>query len=96
MGTDIEIRFSGTRPGEKLYEELFFDSESAIATDHPKVLRAKNGVLPLGLNTVVDVLVEGARAGRPDDEIRELLVRLVPDFKVPPGVPDRAVGAAPT
>ena len=34
--------------------------------------------------------------GRPDDEIRELLVRLVPDFKVPPGVPDRAVGAAPT
>ena len=96
VGTDIEIRFSGTRPGEKLYEELFFDSESAIATDHPKVLRAKNGVLPLGLSTVVDVLVEGARAGRPGDEIRELLVRLVPDFKVPPGVPDRAVGAAPT
>ena len=49
VGTDIEIRFTGTRPGEKLYEELFFDSESAIPTDHPKVLRAKNGALPLGL-----------------------------------------------
>ncbi len=97
VGTDIEIRFSGTRPGEKLYEELFFDSESAIPTDHPKVLRAKNGALPLGLSAIVDVLVEGARTGgRPDDEIRELLVRLVPDFKVPASASDRAVGAAPT
>ena len=95
VGTDIQIRFSGTRPGEKLYEELFFDSESAIPTDHPKVLRAKNGALPLGLTTVVDVLVEGARKGRPDDEIRELLARLVPDFKVSATAPDREVGTAP-
>jgi FlaA1/EpsC-like NDP-sugar epimerase len=82
VGVDIEIRFSGTRPGEKLYEELFFDGESAIPTDHPKVLRAKNGVLPMGLSTVVEILVEGARVGRADDDIRELLMRLVPDFKV--------------
>ncbi len=92
VGTDVDIRFTGTRPGEKLYEELFFDSESAIPTDHPKVLRAKNGVLPLGLSTVVDVLVEGARSGRADDELRELLVRLVPEFKLPAGAPER-VGA---
>ncbi len=83
VGIDIEIRFSGMRPGEKLYEELFFDSESAIPTDHPKVLRAKNGVLPIGLSTVVDVLVDAARKGRPDDAIRQLLTRLVPDFRVP-------------
>jgi FlaA1/EpsC-like NDP-sugar epimerase len=81
VGTDIEIRFTGTRPGEKLYEELFFDSESAIPTGHPKVLRAKNGTLPIGLSTVVETLVEGARSGRPDEEIRELLARLVPHFK---------------
>jgi FlaA1/EpsC-like NDP-sugar epimerase len=89
VGIDIEIRFTGTRPGEKLYEELFFDSESSIPTDHPKVLRAKNGALPLGLSTVVDVLVEGARKGRPDDEIRELLARLVPDFCVPAEATER-------
>jgi FlaA1/EpsC-like NDP-sugar epimerase len=82
VGTDIEIRFTGTRPGEKLYEELFFDSESAVATDHPKVLRARNGALPVGMSAEVDVLVEAARSGRPDDEIRELLVRLVPNFQV--------------
>jgi FlaA1/EpsC-like NDP-sugar epimerase len=93
VGTDVEIRFTGIRPGEKLYEELFFDSESSIPTDHPKVLRAKNGVLPLGLSTVVDVLVEGARNGRSDEEIRELLVRLVPEFKLGAGSPEE-VGAA--
>jgi FlaA1/EpsC-like NDP-sugar epimerase len=83
VGADIEIRFSGTRPGEKLYEELFFDSESAVPTDHPKVLRARNGTLPIGLSTAVDALVDSTRGGRPDDEIRDLLVRLVPDFKLP-------------
>jgi len=83
VDTDIEIRFSGSRPGEKLYEELFFDSESALPTGHPKVLRAKNGVLPIGLSTVVDLLVDGARRGWSDDQLRNLLGRLVPDFRVP-------------
>jgi FlaA1/EpsC-like NDP-sugar epimerase len=93
VGTDIEIRFSGTRPGEKLFEELFFDSESAIPTDHPKVLRAKNGVLPMGLSTVVDVLVEGARKGRSDEDLRELLARLVPEFNVSESAAEKALGA---
>jgi FlaA1/EpsC-like NDP-sugar epimerase len=83
VGSDIEIRFTGTRPGEKLYEELFFDSENALATDHPKVLRAKNGVLPIGLSTVVDLLVEGAKDGWDDEQLRGLLARLVPDFREP-------------
>jgi hypothetical protein len=43
----------------------------------------------------VDVLLEGARAGRPEDEIRELLVRLVPEFKVPANTADAALGALP-
>ena len=80
VGADIEIRFTGTRPGEKLYEELFFSSENAIPTGHPKVLRAKNGQLPLGLMKVVDNLVFAATEGLPDGEIRARLSRLVPDF----------------
>jgi FlaA1/EpsC-like NDP-sugar epimerase len=80
VGTDIEIRFTGTRPGEKLYEELFFTSENAYPTDHPKVLRAKNGVLPAGLRTIVKALIEGAQHGWPDQDLRELLIRLVPEF----------------
>ena len=90
IGADIEVRFTGTRPGEKLYEELFFDSESALPTDHPKVLRAKNGVLPIGLSTVVDLLVDGARRGWADDQLRSLLAGMVPDFRVPEGPAEAA------
>ncbi|HSU66376.1 MAG TPA: polysaccharide biosynthesis protein, partial [Tepidisphaeraceae bacterium] len=34
---DIEIRFSGIRPGEKLYEELAGDDEQTRPTSHPKI-----------------------------------------------------------
>ena len=62
VGTDIEIRFTGTRPGEKLYEELFFDSESADPDRPPEgAPGARTGRCRSGLSTVVDALVEGAR-----------------------------------
>jgi FlaA1/EpsC-like NDP-sugar epimerase len=86
VGIDIEIRFTGARPGEKLYEELFFTSENAFPTEHPKVLRAKNGLLPVGLRSVVDLLIQGAQREWSDDDLRAQLVRLVPDYRpVEPG-----------
>jgi FlaA1/EpsC-like NDP-sugar epimerase len=36
-GRDIEVRFSGIRPGEKLYEELACDYEQAVPTGHDKI-----------------------------------------------------------
>ena len=36
-GRDIEIKFSGLRAGEKLFEELFLDNESVDTTSHPKI-----------------------------------------------------------
>ncbi|GAB4181904.1 MAG: nucleoside-diphosphate sugar epimerase/dehydratase [Wenzhouxiangellaceae bacterium] len=41
-GKDIEIIYTGLRPGEKLSEELFHPSESLITTSHPKILRARH------------------------------------------------------
>jgi hypothetical protein len=38
-GEDIEIRFTGLKPGEKLYEELRYESEEYQPTDHPHVMR---------------------------------------------------------
>jgi lipopolysaccharide/colanic/teichoic acid biosynthesis glycosyltransferase len=38
---DINIVYSGLRPGEKLYEELLSDSETTIPTTHPKIMIAK-------------------------------------------------------
>jgi FlaA1/EpsC-like NDP-sugar epimerase len=42
LGKDIEIVFTGLRPGEKLYEELLADKEKNLPTHHPKILKAKN------------------------------------------------------
>jgi FlaA1/EpsC-like NDP-sugar epimerase len=81
VGKDIEIRFSGTRPGEKLYEELFFDAEHATPTSHPKVLRARNATLPVGVSTVVNDLIQAAHESWPAEELRVLLQRLVPDYE---------------
>jgi len=40
-GKDIEIKVTGLRPGEKLYEELLAKDENTIPTHHPKILIAK-------------------------------------------------------
>jgi FlaA1/EpsC-like NDP-sugar epimerase len=81
VGQDVEIHFTGVRPGEKLYEELFFGREHAEPTTHPKVLRAKQADLPIGLGTVVEELIVKAKRGESDYELRELLGRLVPDYR---------------
>ncbi|MFN8648220.1 MAG: nucleoside-diphosphate sugar epimerase/dehydratase [Gemmatimonadales bacterium] len=81
VGRDVEIRFSGTRPGEKLYEELFFDAEHASPTEHPKVLRARNAALPVGVSTVVGDLIQAAEEGWAAEDLRGLLKRLVPDYE---------------
>ncbi|MFM7233892.1 MAG: polysaccharide biosynthesis protein, partial [Flavobacteriales bacterium] len=41
LDRDIEIAFTGLRPGEKLYEEVLSSAEGTIATHHPKILRAR-------------------------------------------------------
>ncbi len=80
VGTDIEITYSGVRPGEKLYEEMFFTAENVLPTDHPKILRARNGLLAEGTTKKMESLMRAADAGRSADEIRKLLQALVPDF----------------
>ena len=80
VGRDVEIHFTGVRPGEKLYEELFFGREHAEPTDHPKVLRARHADLPHGVSSVIDQLIARAVNGATDDELRRLLCRLVPDY----------------
>lgn len=38
---DVEIVVTGKRPGEKLYEELFYDEDAVEPTDHPKIRRSR-------------------------------------------------------
>jgi FlaA1/EpsC-like NDP-sugar epimerase len=39
--SDIEIRLTGLRPGEKLHERLFFQHEAPLPTRHPRVNRVQ-------------------------------------------------------
>jgi len=41
LGVDIQIQYTGLRPGEKLYEELLNVAENTIQTHHKKILKAK-------------------------------------------------------
>ncbi len=41
LGKDIEIKYTGLRPGEKLYEELLTSGENTLPTHHPKILIAR-------------------------------------------------------
>ena len=36
---DVEIKFTGLRPGEKLFEELNYNTENMVRTEHPKIMR---------------------------------------------------------
>ncbi|HYD54889.1 MAG TPA: nucleoside-diphosphate sugar epimerase/dehydratase [Gemmatimonadaceae bacterium] len=87
---DIKIQFSGTRPGEKLYEEMFFSHEVAVPTDHPKILRARPGQNDCADFRMIAELVELAEAGGQESELRVLLRCLVPDFEVDRDTIERA------
>jgi FlaA1/EpsC-like NDP-sugar epimerase len=80
VGTDIDIVFTGSRPGEKLYEELFFGAEQAEPTCHPKILKAKNAVLEPGVAEGVEELIRAAHTGAHDTVLLEWLRELVPTF----------------
>ncbi len=41
LGKDIQIVYTGLRPGEKLFEELLNNQENTIPTHHPKIMIAK-------------------------------------------------------
>lgn len=81
----VEIRFAGVRPGEKLYEELFFSVESAEHTAHPKVLRSTRSTAPGDVSDKLANLTSRLFSAREDECFRELLGDLVEDFRTDSG-----------
>ncbi|MCM2315157.1 MAG: polysaccharide biosynthesis protein [Thermoanaerobaculia bacterium] len=72
-GEDIEIVFTGVRPGEKLYEELGHDHETLVKTRHPKIFIGDLAPMsPAALEDAVVTLGEAAFAGE-DSVVRERL-----------------------
>ncbi len=77
---DVPIRYTGLRPGEKLFEELFHGREPPVPTGHPGLLMATPRTDDAhDLGQALDAIDSACRAGRPDEALA-LLKRLVPEF----------------
>ncbi|WZP00199.1 nucleoside-diphosphate sugar epimerase/dehydratase [Isosphaeraceae bacterium EP7] len=82
-GRDVEIIFTGMRPGEKLHEELYDQGEELLATAHPKIRAARHRPYPQDrIDAGLDRLV--AAVDGPAKQIVAILADLVPGYR-----PDR-------
>lgn len=72
---DIDIVFTGLRPGEKIYEELLADNENTVKTHHPKIMIAKVDSSIKDLNLHVNSLINDF------DDTKEYNLKLVAKLK---------------
>lgn len=72
LGKDIELKYIGLRPGEKLYEELLNNTENTIPTYHPKIMIAK--VSPLDFDEIALKINKFANPIMKQDNIRVVKV----------------------
>lgn len=82
-GQDIEIAYTGLRPGEKLHEELFHEHEKLLETDCRKIFRANSRESHVqNLTAVLDQLQQ-ACMDLDEPRMCGLLIQLVPEFRSP-------------
>ena len=82
LDRDIEIKFTGLRPGEKLYEELLSTDENTLPTHHPKILIAKVSVpsysyMDIQMNLIQGILDEGGN----NNELVSKIKEVIPEYK---------------
>ena len=80
-GKDIMIEYTGLRPGEKLFEELFHESEQLAPTEHEKLFKAKFRELNWDELSQTMHLLNIACSEYQDDELFILLKSLVPELR---------------
>jgi len=82
---DIEIKYTGLRPGEKLYEELFSDNEQQLPTYNPKISIAKFSDEDFeGIITKVNYILNNIYS-MTEEQIIRLMKEIVPGYadKIP-------------
>jgi len=81
LGKDIQIIYTGLRPGEKLYEELLNFKENTLPTHHPQIMIAKVQECQLEkVNNAIDELIT-LFALQNNIEIVRKMKQIVPEFK---------------
>ncbi len=79
---DIKINFTGLRAGEKLYEELFKDSEELQTTHHPKIMVAKKSKHDENFKNNLNNLIESILNSKVEEnKIKSLLKNIIPEYQ---------------
>ncbi len=82
LGKDIQIVFTGLRPGEKLYEELLNNEEDVMPTHHPKILIGKvRSYDSEEVRYSIESLISSLQTGSDETHIVKLMKEIVPEFK---------------
>lgn len=76
---DIAITFTGVRPGEKLFEELFYNPDAVLSTGHPKVFSTSLSFSHACKTPVSELLSQSLAAGDVV-VVLELLRQMVPEY----------------
>ncbi len=79
---DVNIAFTGLRPGEKLYEELFKESEMLQPTHHPKIMVAKKTLNIEHFKENIEILIEAQNNGVENtEELKTLIKKIIPEYQ---------------
>jgi FlaA1/EpsC-like NDP-sugar epimerase len=78
---DIEIKFTGLRPGEKLYEEINHNLENLAPTEHQKIFRFVAEPLPLEALRGKLRELQGNAAGMDGNQIKFEIQKLIPEYR---------------
>lgn len=79
LGKDIEIKFTGLRPGEKLYEELLAADENTLKTHHKQILKAKVRPASSESSVLIESLIKMFNE-QDNNNIVQQMKKIVPEF----------------
>ncbi len=82
-GKDIQIEYTGIRPGEKLYEELFTDREDMASTKHQRIFISRKDIDDVYINVGKTLQTFAKTGSHSRKEIIELISSMLPEYQVP-------------